>query len=46
MTDGTRPARESDDANGDERVDAHLDDVDVGTGCAEIWEYLAERREE
>ncbi|MFC7214815.1 hypothetical protein ACFQO4_12090 [Saliphagus sp. GCM10025334] len=25
---------------------AHLEDVDVGAGCTEIWEHLAERREE
>ncbi|MFC6719475.1 hypothetical protein ACFQGT_12745 [Natrialbaceae archaeon GCM10025810] len=30
----------------DERDDAHLDDVEVGAGCTEIWEHLAEKREE
>lgn len=25
---------------------AHLADVDVGAGCTEIWEHLAERRRE
>jgi hypothetical protein len=30
----------------DERVDAdHLDDLEPGAGCAEIWEHLSERRE-
>lgn len=29
----------------DDRDDAHLDDVDVGAGCTEIWEHLAEKRE-
>jgi len=27
-----------------ERDDAHLDDVEDGCGCAEIWERLSERR--
>lgn len=26
--------------------DAHLKDVPVGAGCTEIWEHLAEAREE
>ncbi len=26
-------------------VAAHLANVDSGAGCAEIWEYLSERRE-
>lgn len=30
----------------DTRDDAHLRDVDVGAGCTEIWEHLAEQREE
>ena len=38
------PREEAEDA--DERDDAHLDDVDVGAGCTEIWEHLAERRAE
>ncbi|WP_254766474.1 hypothetical protein [Salinilacihabitans rarus] len=29
-----------------ERDDDHLDDVAVGAGCTEIWEHLAERRDE
>lgn len=29
-----------------ERFDAHLSDLEVGAGCTEIWEHLAERREE
>jgi hypothetical protein len=29
-----------------ERDDAHLDDVEEGAGCTEIWEHLAEKREE
>ncbi|MFC4542493.1 hypothetical protein ACFO5R_11250 [Halosolutus amylolyticus] len=29
-----------------ERDDAHLDDVEEGAGCTEIWEHLAEQRDE
>ena len=29
-----------------ERDDAHLDGLPAGAGCTEIWEHLAERREE
>jgi hypothetical protein len=30
-----------------EAVDTgHLDDVEAGAGCAEIWEHLSERREQ
>ncbi|MFB6163048.1 MAG: hypothetical protein ABEJ86_06395 [Halococcoides sp.] len=29
----------------DERPDSHLDDVDDGCGCAEVWEHLSENRE-
>ncbi len=29
----------------DDRDDAHLEDVDVGAGCTEIWRHLAEQRE-
>lgn len=29
-----------------DREDAHLDDVEVGAGCTEIWEHLAEQRDE
>ncbi len=25
---------------------AHLDDVEAGAGCTEIWEHLSERREQ
>ncbi|WP_306054223.1 hypothetical protein [Natronococcus wangiae] len=28
----------------DERDDAHLDDIEEGAGCTEIWEHLAEKR--
>lgn len=26
--------------------DDHLTDIDDGCGCAEIWEYLSENRED
>ncbi|WP_277612882.1 hypothetical protein [Natrinema saccharevitans] len=31
---------------GSDRDDGHLEDVEVGAGCTEIWEHLAEEREE
>ncbi len=30
----------------DERDDAHLRNLEDGSGCTEIWEHLSERREE
>ncbi|UTF55551.1 hypothetical protein [Natronosalvus rutilus] len=33
-------------ARDDEDETTHLEDVDVGAGCTEIWEHLAERRKE
>jgi len=38
---------DSDDTEDDERDPdrAHLEDVDDGAGCAEIWERIAEHRE-
>ncbi len=30
----------------EERDDAHLDDIEEGAGCTEIWEHLAEQRED
>ncbi|WP_170178695.1 hypothetical protein [Halapricum salinum] len=29
----------------DEQVDEHLEDVEDGCGCTEIWEHLSENRE-
>ena len=29
-----------------DRDDAHLDDIEEGAGCTEIWEHLAEKRED
>jgi hypothetical protein len=34
----------SPDAEESDRHDDHLDDVEVGAGCTEIWEHLSERR--
>lgn len=41
-------SRETDDSPDEEaeRDDAHLDGIEVGAGCTEIWEHLAEQREE
>ncbi|MCU4927013.1 hypothetical protein OB905_13670 [Halobacteria archaeon AArc-dxtr1] len=47
MTDGAKCTMEPPDEDDDDpRDDAHLDDVEVGAGCTEIWEHLAEQREE
>ena len=35
----------SDPENDEEQVRDHLDDVEGGCGCTEIWEHLSERRE-
>jgi hypothetical protein len=47
---GIGPEETTTDVSGDEVADAgderrHLDDVEPGAGCAEIWEHLSERRE-
>lgn len=38
---GDEGERESDDVETE-----HLDDVEAGAGCTEIWEHLSERREQ
>jgi ribosomal protein L12E/L44/L45/RPP1/RPP2 len=38
--------REERDDQREERDDDHLSDVPDGAGCTEIWEHLAERRED
>lgn len=30
----------------EEQVDEHLEDVEDGCGCAEVWEHLSDQREE
>ncbi|TKX83483.1 hypothetical protein EXE43_24020 [Halorubrum sp. SS5] len=46
--DGSGGSRRDDERDGDEgEADrGHLDDVEDGAGCTEIWERLSERREE
>lgn len=34
-----------DESDEQERADAHLDGVDPGAGCTEIWEHLSEHRD-
>ncbi|MHC3439124.1 hypothetical protein ACYJ1Y_13755 [Natrialbaceae archaeon A-gly3] len=46
MTDVTERRHGSTDDQDADRDDSHLDDVEVGAGCTEIWEHLAEKREE
>jgi len=29
----------------EERDDAHLDDIEDGCGCAEVWEHMSEQRD-
>jgi len=36
----------SDDDSGEDIDTGHLDDVDDGCGCTEIWEHLSDEREE
>lgn len=35
-----------DQENPEDREDAHLQDVEPGAGCTEIWEHLSENRDE
>jgi len=39
-------ANRSDEPDGPDDDAAHLDAVEAGAGCTEIWERLAEQREE
>jgi hypothetical protein len=34
-----------DDVDADEPTTDHLDDVEDGCGCTEIWEHMSEERE-
>ncbi len=38
--------RNSSEQDSDERDDAHLEGIEEGAGCTEIWEHLAENRGE
>lgn len=46
MTDVVECKPDPGEQDSDDRDDAHLDDIEVGAGCTEIWEHLAEQREE
>ncbi len=52
MSEGTRTdtdapnAPDAPDTADEDNDDDHLADVPDGAGCTEIWEYLAERRED
>jgi hypothetical protein len=54
MSENGPPATDADDESDEidemDETDAaeteHLDDVEAGAGCAEIWEHLSERREQ
>jgi hypothetical protein len=37
---------DADTAEHDDVDTTHLDDVEAGAGCTEIWEHLSERREQ
>jgi hypothetical protein len=40
-------AQQATDQDADEAVETgHLDDMEDGCGCAEVWEHLSERRED
>lgn len=34
------------DGDGSETDRSHLEDVEDGCGCAEVWEHLSERRDD
>jgi hypothetical protein len=45
--DGDEHVADPDDVDDtDDRDDAHLQDVEPGAGCTEIWEHLSETRDE
>ncbi|WP_169051813.1 hypothetical protein [Halorhabdus amylolytica] len=46
MTDTDGQSTTEYDETDDERPDDHLDSVEDGCGCAEVWEHLSEEREE
>ena len=39
-------SRPADDERDDDVDTSHLDDVDDGCGCAEIWEHMSDERDE
>ncbi len=44
MSDSTVEESETERSDGSERPDDHLEGIDDGCGCAEVWDYLSERR--
>ena len=38
--------RSDDDPDGDAVDTSHLDDVEDGCGCTEIWEHMSDERDE
>ena len=36
---------DADDGVSEERLDAHLQDIEDGCGCAEVWEHTSAARE-
>jgi hypothetical protein len=42
----TAELAERTDEDGDEADTRHLDGVEAGAGCTEIWEHLSEQREQ
>ena len=46
MSDDEESDGERGDGGGGDGDPSHLDDVEDGAGCTEIWERLSERREE
>jgi hypothetical protein len=44
-TDAAPAGGDDPDAGAADRDDGHLQDVDDGCGCAEVWEHLSEQRQ-
>ncbi|WP_195893039.1 hypothetical protein [Halopiger djelfimassiliensis] len=46
MTDAAERNPDPGEQADEEREDAHLEDIEEGAGCTEIWEHLSEKRDE
>ncbi|WP_195837570.1 MULTISPECIES: hypothetical protein [unclassified Halorhabdus] len=46
MTDSQMDTTTDDETEDATQPDDHLDDVEDGCGCAEVWEHLSEQRED
>lgn len=45
MTDAPKESEtDAEEEQYDERYDEHLENIDDGAGCTEIWEHLSENR--